>query len=153
MRTVKIPETMNPFIVAVGGVVYSYEAGATESVPDAVADVIDNINALLPREAKEQGNVGDVLTRLEQGGSAFEAPVKELPNNGFPGMFLMMTSDGPSWELVPPATKTAKGIVTMGASVDHVTGTTASAAITAINALLTSLENAGIIDKPAEATT
>ena len=41
MRTVKIPECMNPFYVEVNGHKYSYPAGTTQEVPEEVAAVIE----------------------------------------------------------------------------------------------------------------
>ena len=41
MRTVKIPECMNPFYVEVNGHKYSYPAGTTQEVPEEVAVVIE----------------------------------------------------------------------------------------------------------------
>lgn len=41
MRTVKIPECMNPFYVEVNGHKYSYPAGTTQEVPEDVAAVIE----------------------------------------------------------------------------------------------------------------
>ena len=41
MKTVKIPECMNPFEVTVNNDRYSYPAGTEQTVPKAVAEVID----------------------------------------------------------------------------------------------------------------
>ena len=41
MREIQIPTTSNPFVVWVNGVRYIYEAGATVTVPDEVAEVIE----------------------------------------------------------------------------------------------------------------
>lgn len=45
MKTVKIPECMNPFVVVVNHVEYSYPAGATVEVPDDIAVVIEHHQA------------------------------------------------------------------------------------------------------------
>ena len=54
---VNIPTTMDPFIVTVNGQTYSYPAGTQQEVPDAVADVIRNIDELspVPKEADRDG--------------------------------------------------------------------------------------------------
>lgn len=50
-RTVKIPTYMKPdFICTINNVTYRYKAGTTQEVPDEVAELIDNINASIPRE-------------------------------------------------------------------------------------------------------
>lgn len=41
MKTIKIPECMNPFEVTINGKHYSYPAGTTQEVPDEVAAVIE----------------------------------------------------------------------------------------------------------------
>ena len=41
MKTVKIPDNMNPYKVRVNGVLYEYPAGATVEVPDEVAKIIE----------------------------------------------------------------------------------------------------------------
>lgn len=41
MKTVTIPTCANPFVVIVNGIKYTYPAGATVSVPDDVAAVIE----------------------------------------------------------------------------------------------------------------
>lgn len=45
MRTVKIPDCMNPFVVVVNHVEYAYPAGETVEVPDEVAYVIEQHQA------------------------------------------------------------------------------------------------------------
>lgn len=50
-RTVTIPTYMQPdFICTINNVTYRYKAGTTQEVPDEVAELIDNINASIPRE-------------------------------------------------------------------------------------------------------
>lgn len=44
-KSIKIPDTMNPFVVILNGKKYVYEAGATETVPDEVAELIESIPA------------------------------------------------------------------------------------------------------------
>lgn len=65
-KSVKIPNSMNPFTVEINGVKYSYTPGETVSVPEEVAAVIDNLNALQP---KEEGYpiAGMVMTMSEEG--------------------------------------------------------------------------------------
>lgn len=45
-----IPNSPDPFVCNINGVIYSYKAGTTQSVPDEVAALIDNINANAPTE-------------------------------------------------------------------------------------------------------
>ena len=65
-KSVTIPESMNPFTVEINGVKYSYTPGEMVSVPEDVAAVIDNLNALQP---KEEGYpiAGMVMTISEEG--------------------------------------------------------------------------------------
>lgn len=42
MKTIMIPECMNPFEVIINGVKHSYPAGTEQEVPDEVAAVIEN---------------------------------------------------------------------------------------------------------------
>lgn len=51
MKTITIPTYKNPFEVTVNGETYSYTAGETVSVPDEVAEIIENGKALEPTEA------------------------------------------------------------------------------------------------------
>lgn len=58
-KSIKIPSNMNPWVCIINGVVYSYEAGKTTTVPDDVADLIEAINALdpVPAPAAPKGSV------------------------------------------------------------------------------------------------
>lgn len=51
-RTVTIPNDYDPFVININNVEYKYKAGTQVSVPDAVADLIDEYYATKPR-AKE----------------------------------------------------------------------------------------------------
>lgn len=70
MREVIIPSNMNPWMCNINGVVYSYTAGSTQTVPDEVASLIDAINAEKP-VATHPGNAGDVWTMQENGEAAW----------------------------------------------------------------------------------
>lgn len=48
-KQVTIPSNMNPWWCNINGVVYSYTAGSTQTVPDEVAAVIENYNNMLPK--------------------------------------------------------------------------------------------------------
>lgn len=48
-KQVTIPSNMNPWWCNINGVVYSYTAGSTRTVPDEVAAVIENYNNMLPK--------------------------------------------------------------------------------------------------------
>lgn len=71
MKTVTIPNDYHPYEVEVNGKEYRFPAGATVSVPDEVAAVIENYYKLQPKEKPTDGgalpyvskeNDGDVLT-------------------------------------------------------------------------------------------
>lgn len=120
-KTRLIPSNDNPFVCIINGVPYSYAAGSTQVVPDEVASLIDNINALKPREADEVGIAGQLWTKLDKGA-------------GWVNLNL------------PTASETIKGIVLQGASVDDASSDTPTKA--EFNALLKSLRDAGIIAEP-----
>ena len=51
-QSVKIPSNMKPnWICEINGKTYSYTAGSTQSVPDEVASLITQINAMKPKKA------------------------------------------------------------------------------------------------------
>lgn len=61
MKTITIPaNVMNPYVVDINGMKYSYAAGSTVSVPDEVAEAITNALRLSPRENPPAA--GSVLT-------------------------------------------------------------------------------------------
>ena len=71
MKTVTIPNDYHPYEVEVNGKEYRFPAGATVSVPDEVAAVIENYYKLQPKEKPTDGgtlpyvspeNNGDILT-------------------------------------------------------------------------------------------
>jgi nitrite reductase/ring-hydroxylating ferredoxin subunit len=73
-KTITIPACRNPFRVIIGAVEYSYPAGATVEVPDAVAAVIEHHVALQPKEDPDAANCcplcGSDPTGTGGGGSA-----------------------------------------------------------------------------------
>ena len=66
-KSVKIPESDHPFICEINGVVYKYQEGTTQVVPDEVAELIGDINELAPKEKRLPGLKGQVWTRDEKG--------------------------------------------------------------------------------------
>lgn len=128
-RTVKIPSNTKPFWVCeINGKVYSYIAGSTQAVPDEVADLIDNINAMKPKEAAEPGVAGQVWTRLEKGAA---------------------------WADLPAATEETAGAVKKGVGVNYAeegadAGETLASVLAQLNALIDSLVDAGIISEYVE---
>jgi len=128
MKSITIPSNYDPFIVNINGIVYSYKAGTTQSVPDEVADLIDNINRAEPRHADRVGVVGQVWTR---------------------------TADGAEWKdivpyVLPAASATAIGGVKIGAAVANATD--ATDVITQLNALIASLVASGALTEYVEPT-
>jgi len=64
-RQVRIPRNCgNPFVVRAGGQEYKYAADSVVTVPDAVADVVDNINRLTP-QADPAAEDGQYCTKSE----------------------------------------------------------------------------------------
>lgn len=126
-KSVTIPSNMNPWVCNINGVVYSYKAGSTQTVPDEVASLIENINAMTPTPVPD-GAVGQVWTRNADGTAEWK--------------------DIPEYEL-SAATETVLGGVKMGAAVADAASTAPTAA--EFKALLDSLRGAGIIATEAEA--
>ena len=67
MKTVKIPNDYDPYIVEVNGKTYKLPAGATMSVPDEVAAVINNYYKLSPKEKPVDGGVLPFVTDEDNG--------------------------------------------------------------------------------------
>ena len=87
-KTVTIPSGDNPFIAKINDKYYSYPAGTTVEVPDAVAALIGSIEgndppATIPAapDMPRGGAVNDVLTRTSDGAEwkAPATPEPELP--------------------------------------------------------------------------
>ena len=96
-KTVMIPTSERRFWECeIGNRKYRYVAGTTQTVPDEVAAIIDQINAMAPAEAPEQGEVGDVWTKTAEG-AEWKTPAKELPavTDADDGKVLMV--DGGEW--------------------------------------------------------
>lgn len=98
MKTVRIPTNANPFVITINGAIYSYPAGTVQSVPDNIAEIIEQYNDSIPQEAEEQGEIGDVWTKTEEG--AEWDKVKGLPEGGVSGQFLKKTSSGAGWSTI-----------------------------------------------------
>lgn len=88
-KTVTIPAGDNPFICKINDVYYSYPAGTTVEVPDAVAALIqanagnrEKSNGLSDIAIPRDGETGNVLTRTADGAewAAPAAPEPELPS-------------------------------------------------------------------------
>lgn len=55
-KEVKIPTSMQPdFVCTINNTTYRYKAGTTQTVPDEVAELIENINAQEPKEDPKAG--------------------------------------------------------------------------------------------------
>lgn len=68
MATRKIPDNPRPWWeCTVNGKNYRYKSGTTQDVPDAVADVIDNINAANERPAAQPDPVLPKITAADNG--------------------------------------------------------------------------------------
>lgn len=88
-KTVTIPAGDNPFVCKINDVYYSYPAGTTVEVPDAVAALIqanagnrEKSNGLSDIAIPRDGEVNDVLTRTADGAewATPAAPEPELPS-------------------------------------------------------------------------
>ena len=68
MKTITIPTNYDPFRLTVNGKEYVYAGGSTVSVPDDVADVIENAIANEPKEnpyKSVEGQIADIITALD----------------------------------------------------------------------------------------
>lgn len=55
-KSVTIPTYMQPdFVCTINNTTYRYKAGTTQTVPDEVAELIENINAAIPQEDPNAG--------------------------------------------------------------------------------------------------
>lgn len=147
MREVTIPTMFgNPFRVKVNGVGYSFVAGSVVTVEDSVADVIDNLMDLLPRESDKDRAVGSVLTMTDEGPRWLTRT--ELPDmaGGNANDYLQMTHEGLRWHPLPSATADSKGLVKMSANVAE--ATSADDVVDTVNAIIGALISAGIMVEP-----
>lgn len=64
-KSVKIPTGPDPWVCRINEKTYSYPAGTTQSVPDEVAAIIADNQAMEPKEATE--NVGKYLRKTATG--------------------------------------------------------------------------------------
>ncbi|MBR6271394.1 MAG: hypothetical protein IKR26_04500 [Lachnospiraceae bacterium] len=84
MVTIKIPDYSQPnWSCEIDGIRYSYPAGSTQEVPDAVAAVINNYKAMQPQTAPDEVRTQRELTKLLAAAvekiTALEAAVSPLP--------------------------------------------------------------------------
>lgn len=97
-KSVTIPMSDHPLRVCVNGVWYEYKAGATVTVPDEVAAVIEEYIGAVPKPAEEPGTNGQVWTRTTEGADWKDLPVtpKELPevDEEDAGKVLTVSNDG-----------------------------------------------------------
>lgn len=107
MKTVKIPSNYRPWVCNINGVVYQYEAGTTQEVPDEVAALIESNENLAPKEAPEAGKEGQVWTKESKGADWNDLPPqeKELPSGGNKDDVLTKTESGVEWKALPPQEK------------------------------------------------
>lgn len=74
-KSVTIPSTNSPmWTCCINGTCYSYSAGSTQTVPDEVAALINDIRALDPREAPEDGTAGQIWTKQATGARWADLP-------------------------------------------------------------------------------
>lgn len=119
MKTVLIPGDYNPFVLNINGVIYSYKAGTTQTVPDEIADLIENIESLKPNEKKPTAD-GYVWT-ADGNGNAEWRPLPAMPG----------------------ASETAIGGVKKGNAVADATD--ADDVVATVNALIASLVGSGAL--------
>lgn len=84
-KVVTIPKDRNPFVVIVNGVRYSYPAGATTEVPDAVADVIEKYEGAKPKPDPNAGiSFGGAQSDWNQTDSSAADFIKNKPFGDMP---------------------------------------------------------------------
>ena len=69
MKTVTIPSNLDPYKIDINGQHYEYKGGDTVSVPDEVADLINNNLANEPKEneyAPVEKQISDILVALNR---------------------------------------------------------------------------------------
>ena len=110
-KVVTIPKDRDPFVVIVNGVKYSYPAGESVSVPDAVADVIERYEGAKPKPDPDAGKdecSGGGASTWEDLGSTYKENERLFIGAGGPltyvevstGMQLPMFPLGTGFDLV-----------------------------------------------------
>lgn len=88
-KVVTIPKDRNPFVVIVNGFKYSYPAGATVEVPDAVADVIEKYEDAKPKPDPNAGiSFGGAQSDWNQTDSSAADFIKNKPFGDMPTVLL-----------------------------------------------------------------
>lgn len=97
-----IPNSPDPFVCNINGVIYSYKAGTTQSVPDEVAALIDNINANAPTE---DDPTVTIVTAIDDNATDKQIPtakaVKNYSGNG--PLVVTVTYDSETYEATTSA--------------------------------------------------
>lgn len=133
MKTVMIPSNVTPnFVCEINGKVYSYPAGTEQSVPDEVAALIGNINAMIPQEAAAPGKPGQFWLRLKDGAwwSDTRIPVwhNPSPNSVFHASTITLPDPGDmadaikGIEVLYSATNVSEQGIPLRVYKDHVNG-------------------------------
>lgn len=68
MKTVKIPDNMQPWSCTINGVKFVYEAGSTQTVPDEVADLISRVNGIADNYVIDKPWGGEMPDESSSGG-------------------------------------------------------------------------------------
>lgn len=119
-RSVKIPSTPAPtFTCVINGTAYSYASGTTQTVPDEVAALIDNINRNKP---KEDDPTITIVTSIGESSTDKDVPTAKAVYDALPEI--------PS---IPVA--------------EAVADATSETAVTTINAVIASLVAAGLMEE------
>ena len=98
-KTVIIPTTGgNPFKVRINGKEYKYKAGSTQTVPDNVAEIIENDLRLDPKPDREIADKAPAtIADVKKAKTEAIRAATELPAGGETGDILVQGSDGAEW--------------------------------------------------------
>ena len=98
-KQVVIPSDSKPTLkLTINNKVYEYTAGATVTVPDEVAELIEHIESAKPKVAPRPGKEGEVLMRV--GNTVEWRPISQVPTTGTTGYVLVKTASGCEWAAV-----------------------------------------------------
>ena len=95
MRTVKIPESMNPFSVIINGVEYSYPAGTEQKVANDVAAAIEHHQRMQEQLSKQKkpNEKTCFCIELDDTQSKVITPLNDIRDAWLAGRPVIMTTD------------------------------------------------------------
>lgn len=135
-KTVTIPMSPSPYVVTINNTRYEYKAGATVSVPDEVAALIE-------------ANAGNAPVEYDPTVRLVTEIGEDASDKQYPTAKAVMDAIEDAIEAAAPgaATKTEAGLVKMCQPVDDPTDDTVKATLIE---LIAGLKQAGIMETPAE---